>query len=242
MVFRFDAEPNGDRIIRRKLSEHVVDRLRDLIRSGELKPGDAMPSERVLMDRFGVGRPAIREALQSLHNSGLITITHGERSRVNEITPGMVLDRSDEIARLLLNSVPSNLEHLKHARRMFELGVVRDAAGKATAQDVADLRDLIRIQSERLGDAPAFIQADMRFHIRIASIVGNPIITAVSEAMLRWLFEYHVSLLHWSGKEDVTVTEHARIVDKIERQDTSGSVEAMRSHLDRSNDLYEAHG
>jgi DNA-binding FadR family transcriptional regulator len=200
-----------------------------------------MPPERVLMDRFGVGRPAVREALQALHNSGLITIAHGERSRVNEITPVTVLDRSDDIARLLLNSVPSNLEHLKQARRMFELGMVRAAAETASAQDVADLRDLVRLQAERLGNAPAFIQADMRFHIRIASIVGNPIVTAVSEAMLRWLFEYHASLLHWSGKEDVTVTEHARIVDLIEKQDPEGSVEAMRSHLDRSLDRYEPH-
>ena len=241
MVFQFDSNSNSDRIIRRKLSEHVVDKLRDPIRSGELKPGDPMPSERVLMDRFGVGRPAVREALQALHNSGLITIAHGERSRVNEITPVTVLDRSDDIARLLLNSVPSNLEHLKQARRMFELGMVRAAAETASAQDVAELRELVKLQAERLGHAPAFIRADMQFHTRIASIVGNPIVTAVSEAMLRWLFEYHASLLHWSGKEDVTVTEHARIVDLIEKQDPDGAVEAMRSHLDRSLDRYEPH-
>jgi DNA-binding FadR family transcriptional regulator len=241
VVFQFDTKSNGDRIIRRKLSEHVVDKLREMIRSGELKPGDSMPSERVLVDRFGVGRPAVREALQALHNSGLITVTHGERSRVNEITPGTILDRSDDIARLLLNSVPSNLEHLKQARRMFELGLVRVAAEKATAQDVAELRELVKAQAERLGNAPAFIQADMQFHIRLASIAGNPIVTAASEAMLRWLFEYHASLLHWSGKEDITMTEHTRIIDLLEKQDADGAVEAMRSHLDRSLDRYEAH-
>lgn len=241
MVFQFDSNTNSDRIIRRKLSEHVVDKLRDLIRSGELKPGNLMPSEHVLMDRFGVGRPAVREALQALHNSGLITIAHGERSRVNEITPVTVLNRSDDIARLLLNSVPSNLEHLKQARRMFELGMVRAATEAASAQDVSELRALVKLQADRLGNAPDFIRADMQFHIRIASMVGNPIVSAVSEAMLRWLFEYHASLLHWSGKEDVTVTEHTRIVDLIEKQDPDGAVEAMRNHLDRSLDRYEPH-
>ena len=47
-------------IIRRKLSDEVFDRLENMITSGELTPGDEMPSERVLMERFGVGRPAIR--------------------------------------------------------------------------------------------------------------------------------------------------------------------------------------
>ena len=64
---------NPDRIIRRKLSDQVLDRLRDMILSGEVKPGDPLPSERSLMERFGVGRPAVREALQALHQNGLIT-------------------------------------------------------------------------------------------------------------------------------------------------------------------------
>ncbi|TFF27231.1 transcriptional regulator NanR [Jiella endophytica] len=239
MASQLSAGPEGDKIVRRKLSEQVLDRLREMIRGGELRPGDAMPSERALMERFGVGRPAVREALQSLHNSGLITINHGERSRVNEITAGTVLDRSDEIARLLLDAVPSNLEHLKQARRMFELGIVRIAAEKASSDDVAELRDLVARQRSLLGkDALPFIETDMAFHARIAEIVDNPIIAAVSVAMLRWLFEYHTALLHWSGKEEVTLTEHERIVDLIEARDPEGAVAMMQAHLDRSLELY----
>src|SRR5687767_14417961 len=61
-----------EQIVRRKLSDEVFDRLERMITSGELQPGDEMPSERVLMERFGVGRPAIREAMQSLANKGLV--------------------------------------------------------------------------------------------------------------------------------------------------------------------------
>ena len=120
-------EPGAERIVRRKLSDQVFERLHAMI-GGELKPGDVLPSERDLMERFGVGRPAIREALQSLQNKGLITIAHGERSRVNVLSTDLAVEQMNEVARLLLSTEPSNLEYLKQARRLFETGVVGIAA------------------------------------------------------------------------------------------------------------------
>ena len=63
-------------IIRRKLSHEIVDRLLNMFHRGELKEGDKMPSEHELMERYGVGRPAVREALLTLENIGLISIQH----------------------------------------------------------------------------------------------------------------------------------------------------------------------
>ncbi|TMV82708.1 transcriptional regulator NanR [Thioclava sp. BHET1] len=227
-----------DRIVRRKLSDEVFDRLRGMIRSGELRPGDPMPSERDLMERFGVGRPAVREALQSMHTMGLITISHGERSRVNELSADSVLERVDEVAQMMLSAAPDQLDYLKEARRMFEVGLVRLAAARATAQDVEDLRAILARQRGHLGAAEPFMQADIAFHGRIAAMSGNPIMAAVSHAMLRWLFHYHTSLLHWSGKEEVTLAEHERLIDLIAAGDAEGAADAMRAHLDRSNALY----
>lgn len=226
--------PARERIIRRKLSDEVFDRLREMIVSGQLKPGDPMPSERDLMDRFGVGRPAVREALQQMHTMGLITIAHGERSRVNTLSAGSVLDRVDQAAQLLLSAAPDQLDYLKEARRMFECGLVRLAAERASATDVAELRALNRHQAAQLSDPTAFIAADMAFHARIAAISGNPIMGAVSEAMLKWLFRYHEAVLYWSGNEDKTLAEHDLIVDRIAAGDPAGAVAQMVAHLDRS--------
>ena len=234
-------EQDTNKIVRLKLSDQVLERLRGMIGSGELKPGDRMPSERALMARFSVGRPAVREALQALHTQGLITISHGERSRVNELSAEMVLDHSDNVARLLLQAVPANLEHLKQARQMFEIGIVRAAARKATAADIEKLRTLYRAQETHLSnknEISQFIEADMAFHTGIAEILDNPVIDAASSAMLRWLREYHIGLLHWSGKEDVTLAEHARIIERIEANDEGGAAEEMEKHLTRSSNLF----
>ncbi|MGO7623889.1 GntR family transcriptional regulator, partial [Rhizobium ruizarguesonis] len=75
-----------EQIVRRKLSDEVFDRLERMITSGELQPGDEMPSERVLRERFGGGRPASREAMQSLANKGRVSISHGERAKVLRLT------------------------------------------------------------------------------------------------------------------------------------------------------------
>ncbi|MGX1260635.1 DNA-binding FadR family transcriptional regulator [Sinorhizobium fredii] len=204
-------------IVRRKLSDEVFARLKALIETGELQPGDEMPSERMLMERFLVGRPAIREAMQTLANMGLIEISHGERAKVLQPTAQSLLRQVDAAAKIMLSASSDSLEHLKNARIFFERGMVREAASRATAADVAALEETLKRQRAALGDSEAFVAADMAFHSRIAEISGNPIFSAVSEAMLGWLREYHTEMLIWTGKENVTLSEHAEIIDCIRR-------------------------
>lgn len=226
-------------IVRQKLSDQVFDRLWAMIQSGELSPGDTMPSERALMERFGVGRPAVREALQSMANKGLISISHGERSKVNKLTAGIAFDQVDDIAKLLLSTEPSNLENLKQFRKILEAGSVQIAAKDCTANDIEELRTLVEVQRSKLGQDKDFIEADIAFHVAIAKMTNNPLIQAVTQAMLSWLSAYYKPVLHWSGREDTTLLEHARIVDLLEKNDVSGAVKLIGDHLSRSDPLYE---
>ena len=225
-------------IVRRKLSDEVFDRLENMITSGELGPGDEMPSERVLMERFGVGRPAIREAMQSLAKMGLVSISHGERAKVLQLTAKSIFQQVNPTAKIMLAQSMDSLEHLKSARIFFERGIAREVAQKVTDHDIAELRDIVERQRKSLGDADAFITADMEFHIRIAKISNNPILVAVSEAMLAWLKEYHTHVLIWTGKEKYTLVEHTEILDRLAEKDTEGAEAAMLAHLRRSRDLY----
>ncbi|TPL95870.1 transcriptional regulator NanR [Mesorhizobium sp. B2-3-11] len=225
-------------IVRRKLSDEVFARLKRLITSGELQPGDDMPSERELMERFEVGRPAIREAMQALNNMGLVAISHGERAKVLQLTAKSIIKQVDGAAKIILSSSRDTLEHLKTARIFFERGMVREAAEKATSEDVQLLKATVAEQRAARGDSEAFISADMKFHTQIASISGNPIYIAVSEATLGWLKEYHTEMLIWTGKEKYTLTEHEEIIDRIEHRDADGAEKAMIKHLERSRALY----
>ena len=217
-----------EQIVRRKLSDEVFDRLERMITSGELKPGDDMPSERVLMERFGVGRPAIREAMQSLANMGLVAISHGERAKVLELTAQSIFRQVDLTAKIML-SQSSELAGIPEKRAyLFRAG--HGARGRAQKPRNGISKSCAKSSNgsgDRLGKAEEFISADMQFHTRIAQISGNPIFVAVSEAMLAWLKEYHTDMLIWTGKEKFTLAEHEKIVDRLAAADADGAEVAM---------------
>ncbi|RUZ55615.1 FCD domain-containing protein, partial [Mesorhizobium sp. M7A.F.Ca.US.003.02.2.1] len=159
-------------------------------------------------------------------------------AKVLQLTAKSIIKQVDGAAKIILSSSKDTLEHLKTARIFFERGMVREAAEKATAEDVLRLRATVAEQRGFRGASEAFISADMKFHTQIAAISGNPIYVAVSEAMLGWLKEYHTEMLIWTGKEKFTLTEHEEIIGRIELKDADGAEKAMIKHLERSRALY----
>ena len=174
-------------IARRKLAHDVLDRLLDGIAAGEFARGSLLPSERQLMERFRVGRPAVREALQDLQRMGLVIITHGEGARLVEPTAETVLEQIAITVHHILSSSTKTLEHLKDARIFFEVGMARLAAAKAASADVEALNRCIQDMETAGTDFAKFMKHDIAFHRQIAEITGNPIFAAVSEAVLIWL-------------------------------------------------------
>jgi GntR family transcriptional regulator, sialic acid-inducible nan operon repressor len=234
--------PSSEKIRRRKLSDEILDRLLQLIEQGEVEPGGFLPSERDLMARFGVGRPAIREALQALASMGIIQIQHGERSRRVSLGPQTVLEQIDRSVRHLLQTSPELRGHLREARLSFEAGMVRLAARNAKESDIAALRIGLERQRAVRDDAALFVAADIAFHNAIAAVSGNPIYVAVSQALLQWVFELYPRLLRVPGVEDLTLQEHETMLNAIAAHDEDRAVRALASHLLRSNPLYESRG
>jgi DNA-binding FadR family transcriptional regulator len=226
-------------IVRRKLSDEVRERLLSMIRSGEFQPGDRLPSERELMDQFGVGRPAIREALQSLGTAGLIEINHGERTRIVVPDTRNVLERMGETIQHLLQTSPTTLEQLREARMWFELGMIRTAAQTATPEDVTKLDQALDRQRKARHNIPEFIKADMAFHTAIAAVSRNTICVLLSEAMLEWLFRFRRDMVRVPGSEDIALAEHEQLVRAIAAHDVVAAETAMTEHMMRANERYK---
>ena len=213
-------------IQRRKIYQEVLDRLMERISSGEIPAGSQLPSERELIDEYGVSRPAVREALQSLERSGIVEIVHGERARVVVPTADRLVAQIAGGAMHLLRSQPGSLEHMKEARVFLECGTASMAAERATEEQVARLRLAVARQRAAMPDFALFIERDMAFHREIASLSGNPIFPAVVEGLFRWAAAYYQSLVRASGAEEVTLAEHERIVDTIAAHDVTAAPRA----------------
>jgi len=225
-------------IIRRKLADEVRDQLLTMIRGGEFQPGDQLPSERSLMEQFGVGRPAVREALQSLGSAGLIEINHGERARIAIPDTARMFDRIGQTMLHLLQTSPKTLEDLKDSRVLFEVGMTKRAAISATAEDIQSLEKIVEKQQAAVADSAEFVAHDMSFHTAIASIGRNSVCKMLSEAMLDWLFHFRRDLLRIPGSEIITMAEHRRIVQAIAAHDVEEAEKAMTDHLTRSDQRY----
>lgn len=228
---------NRYHIERRTLSEQVAEQLEQDILEGRLNENDQLPSERQLMEQFGVGRPAIREALFHLQQLGLIAIHSGTRARVIKPTADAVLSRLSGMTRQLL-AKPDGQQYFQEARAMFELSLARYAAANATPDDLRRLRNALKANHEALNDEARFKQSDNDFHGVLASIGRNPIFDAIHVALSEWLDDRRAQVLQRKDEDKAALGAHEEIVAAIETRDPDAAEAAMRRHLDRHYGTY----
>ena len=225
------------RIKRRRLYQEVLNRLVSSMTS-EFPPGTLLPSERDLMLRYEVGRPAVREALHTLQQMGLLRISHGERARVVAPTTDAIMDRMTNAMVMMLATNPRGLEELKEARVLAESGLVRYATRRATAADIDRLAESHRALVSARGSRAAFVAADMRFHGLIAEIAGNAMVASIIRAMLAWLSRFRIEAVSVRGADALTIQEHEAIYRAIAAGDENKAAAALVLHLTRANELY----
>ncbi|WP_119166650.1 FCD domain-containing protein [Algihabitans albus] len=218
------------KIERRTLSEQVAERLEKEIRDGHYKAGDTMPSERELMEQFGVGRPAIREALFYLQKLGFIAIHSGTRPRVIKPTFDAVIPRLSGALRGLLEE-PDGQTALQEARVLFEVAVARTAAESATKADLRRLDEALAANRSAMGDEAAFKLSDVAFHAALAQATGNPIVVALHETLAMLLDDRRALVLQRPGEDEAAYRAHCTIVQAVAAGSPDQAEAAMREHL-----------
>src|SRR5215475_8274075 len=121
------------------MAQTVVNRILDLVRTGNLRAGDRLPSERELIDILDISRPTLREALRALSMLGVIDSRHGGGAFVTDLEARTLLAPLD----FFLSLSQSNLADAFQSRRIVEIEIVRKAARQASREDVDDLNLMI---------------------------------------------------------------------------------------------------
>lgn len=232
------ADSDGDlftAVSLNRVSQAIVEQVKMLLRQGRLKPGDRLPSERELCERFGVSRVTVREALRVLEAGGLIEIRVGARGGAFITSP-----TSEQIGAGLadlLSLSPLTSANVTEARQVFELGIVPLVVERATDEDIAALRQLVATHHAALKADRYTMEMSAELHIRIAACTHNPAIEMLVQSfhgpLLMSLLEAQVvaPLMGHHGS-----TEHEQFIDAIADRDTDRAREIMRIHLQRTAD------
>jgi DNA-binding FadR family transcriptional regulator len=218
-----------------RVSQVIVEQIRMLMHEGKLNPGDRLPSERELCNRFGVSRVTVREALRVLEAGGLVDIRVGAHGGAFVTTPSNA--RLGEGLADLLRLSQLTAAQVTEARMVFELGIVPMIVERATDDDIAALREICARQKAALKDDTYSMTLSTEFHTRVAACTHNPAIEMLVESfhgpMLMSLREAKIRAPLMGRKG---VTEHTKFVDAVALGDISAATEIMRTHLQRTAD------
>lgn len=223
---------------RRKRAHDVAEQLEAMIGTGEFEIGSQLPSEKDLMTRFGVGRPAVREALFLLQQQGLLELQSGIRARVVPPTSRMLVDKLAGIIDRH-TATPEGQEQMEQTRLLFEAGCAWFAAEAATAEDIARIETALDANVAALGRIPEFIRTDVAFHHEIVATTRNPIFEATHEVMVGWLTEQRTTTIHIPDADHLSIRDHRAIFEAIAAKDPIRAQHEMTTHLKLISRLYK---
>jgi DNA-binding FadR family transcriptional regulator len=210
--------------VRQSLPQVVAHQLLELIRSGLLAPGQQLPSEVELKERFGVGRSTIREALNGLVLVGAIEVRHGQGAFVLHDRAEMPGGLDEAVRR-------SVTQELLEAREAMELAIARLAAERATDEDLEGLRALLDQAELKVRETGAAIDEASRFHLLIAEAAQNDLFTQFIQMILGYLNERGEDLSTAEGYGTWEIEAHRELLAAISSGVGEQAQRAMASHL-----------
>jgi GntR family transcriptional regulator, transcriptional repressor for pyruvate dehydrogenase complex len=166
---------------RERLYQEIVDQIQDQVVSGELRPGDRLPAERELAERFGVSRTAVREAIKSLAERGIIEVLVGRGTFVRSVP----IEHVVESMLLLLRERRAASAHVDEVRALLDIEVARLAARHRTPEDVERLAAVLRTMAEVRHSERGVAEADASFFDELARATGNPVLDVLSRSVAR---------------------------------------------------------
>lgn len=223
-----------DRSRLREKPQQIADELRGLIVSGKLADGESLGHEPELVERFGVSRPSLREALRILEAEGLISVVRG-------MLGGIVVHKPDErltarTAALVLQARNVSLADVYEARSLLEPIAVRIvASARARRSAAAELRQLIKDEERLIMDPDGFGPVNARFHERLVALAGNQTLTIVTQ-MLNEVVVRAVTAISKTGSDSAAtrrrgIRSQERLVDLIEAGKASDAEAHWSTHM-----------
>lgn len=215
-------------IERSTLPDKIIEQIKNTIIEGRLQPGDRLPSERELAERFSVGRTTVREALKALSYAGII----------KKVREGTIINRN--ISNFFIDSLTQMLilrhldfEDLFETRKILEVKLAGLAAQRATIEDIEMIGNILKEMNEKANHNPyEFITEDIKFHEAIAETAQNRVLYEIFIAVRLLLRKAQEEVIKYPGIMKRSLKYHQQIFEAIKKQNVSKAKRAMFDHLD----------
>ena len=212
----------------KELHNVIISNIRDLINNKNLEPGDKLPSERMLSERFEVSRSNVREAIQKLEFYGILKSKPQSGTFVADIGQVAMNGMMDDI----LGLEDPDFKSLVETRILLELKTVRLAAKRRTDDDLKSMESALEAFKEKVLNNEDAVQEDLLFHLAIAQACGNSTINRmmliITPEIINNFEKYHVCDKNQSEKR---LKEHQDIFDAIKEQNTQKAKQMMKNHF-----------
>jgi GntR family transcriptional regulator, transcriptional repressor for pyruvate dehydrogenase complex len=210
------------------VSERIVSQIEQLLTSGELKPGDRLPSEREMAQLLGASRPSLREAIRILQTRGRLLVKHGQGVFVTE-------PQSTQALRAAFTNAEISLYELFDMREVLEVPAAGWAAEKVTEDQIGHLRSILD-QLDAAFDADpedfqTLAQLDASYHLAIADIARNRFLKQTSHVLHDILMSGMKTTLLIPGRREKSKGEHERILAALEAGDPPAARRAAKAHI-----------
>src|SRR6056297_3296787 len=225
-----------DKIDIQKTEDIIIDEIRGLINQGELKPGDKLPPERALAEKFGVGRGYVRVAIKKLEFYGILK-THPQSGTVVSELGITILDG---LISNIINLDKPNYHSLIETRYLLEISAAKLAAQRRTENNLEKLHEALQKYNFIVNQGDDGLEEDVMFHIRIAECAENHVLRSLIMIIAQDIIRYS-RINNTCSKERVrkALEEHKVIYQAISEGDVFKAQEAMEIHQNNTLNNYQ---
>jgi GntR family transcriptional repressor for pyruvate dehydrogenase complex len=213
-----------------RLYEQIVQQIEESVLKGTLKPGDQLPAERELAQTLGVSRTAVREAVKTLREKGLVEAYSGRGTFITDGTSQAARQSFDLMIKV---GQQEGSPHLAELRLILEPGIAALAASRIQEPEIVAMREAVAVMDRAQRDPEAYIEADLDFHLALAEAAGNPLILSLIDSIVGLLREQRIRIFNVEGGPQRGQIHHKRILEAVERHDPELARSTMRAHLEQ---------
>jgi len=212
-----------------RISQNIVEQIRETIISGRLKPGDRLPSEKELSAEFGVSKASLREALRALEALGMLEVKQGMGGGAFVTEVDLETARNNMFNYIFFQN-PS-IGEFTQLRTFIEPPVAEIAALKCTQADLDYLEDNLNRTREKMDSVPFYYELDTKFHHRIAQISGNRLICFVIDSLKNAIVQIKLQLELDRDFSIQVYKAHMRLFDALRKRDPELARAEMHRHI-----------